>query len=210
VLVDHPTVLHAKRASITVRYSQPVGAAKTNVSDGVVEFPSAHFRPCMEARPVMTKIRKSWCALIVLLALAAVGCNKTRRPPFRASTESAAAESPVDASPSIRRSQDGRRLPSLDWYKTFGHGEAEPWSLQFAADESNRELMKICQAIRGSGADRSCRRDQDCTPAIACIGVNAKDLRGRQQMEAKWRATGCPAPPRCLSYEPYCRAGICY
>jgi hypothetical protein len=126
------------------------------------------------------------CSLIVLLAVAAVGCKKTRRPPFPTGTESVATESPVDASPSIRRSQDGRRLPSLDWDKTFGHGEDEPWSIQFASDESNRELMKICQVVRHRGADRSCRRDQDCTPTIACIGVNAKDSRA----DNKWKRSG--------------------
>jgi hypothetical protein len=146
--------------------------------------------------------------LMALLAAAAVGC-KAQRPSSEVTAKNAA-EPLVQATPADRQQVDGGRKPLLDRRSIYGQGEDEPWSVDDATDESKRGLIEICHSIRRTGVDRSCDRDQDCTPTIACIGVNARDLRGRQEMEEKWRATGCPTPPRCLRAVAYCRARVCY
>jgi hypothetical protein len=111
-----------------------------------------------------------------------------------------------NSSPAMRRERQGVLKNAV------GGRRDVPWTITEALDESKRDLLDHCRAMREellNRCDRTCRTSTDCMTTSGCIPVSIRDRAEALAFEKRWLMAGCPTKADCVETPIVCDRGKC-
>jgi hypothetical protein len=163
----------------------------------------------MRGRALLNEFAKSFLprsAAVVIVALllpSSGGCSRGASEPGKGTDG--------QASPHLSQPNRDQRQGVLKNLVGGGRKDA-PWTIAEALDESKRELIDRCDAMREellNHSDRTCRTSTDCMTTSGCIPVSIGAREEARVFEKRWLSAGCPAKPSCLQESVVCERGKC-